>query len=268
MNIRNPAVAGQFYPANRASLEKQLRELLPEEKDFFDAKGVVMPHAGYIYSGHVAGEVISKIKPRELYIILGTRHTRDGKPFSLMSEGIWQTPLGDVEIDNKFSKRLLEISKYLKDDEAAHIDEHSIEVEIPFLQYKNKPFKLVPIVITTANLEVYSVIAKDLSDCIKESRIDALIIASSDFTHYEDHKSASRKDKLAIDAILELDEKKFLKAIREYEISACGYAPIAVMLAAVKLLGAKKAHLIKYQTSGDASGDYESVVGYAGIVIT
>ncbi len=268
MNIRMPAVAGQFYHQDKSALEKQLSRLFPDEEGAFDAKGIIVPHAGYVYSGSVAAATIAKIKSKELYIIIGPNHTGSGEPFSLMSEGIWQTPLGDVEIDNKFSKRLLEISKYLKDDEEAHVNEHSIEVEIPFLQYKNRPFKLVPIVITGANPGVYSAIAKDLSECIKESKIDTLIIASSDFTHYEDSKSASKKDKLAIDAILELDEKKFLSVVKEHDITACGYAPIAVMLLSVKLLGAKNTRLVKYQTSGDTSGDYESVVGYAGIVIT
>ncbi|MBM3253017.1 MAG: AmmeMemoRadiSam system protein B [Candidatus Omnitrophica bacterium] len=268
MNVRTPAVAGQFYPKNKISLEKQLSELFVYEKELFDAKGAIMPHAGYVYSGPVVANVASQIKPKDFYIVIGPNHTGYGKPFSLMASGIWRTPLGDISIDDKFSDRLLETSRYLKADYQAHIYEHSIEVELPFLQYKNKSFKLVPIVITSATLDTYSTIGRELAECVKEFKVDTTIIASSDFTHYEEHETASRKDKIAIEAILELDEKRFLKAISEYEITACGYAPIAVMLVAVKLLGAKKAHLVKYQTSGNTSGDYESVVGYAGIIIT
>jgi AmmeMemoRadiSam system protein B len=268
MNIRMPAVAGQFYPQDKSALEKQLSRLFPDEEGLLDAKGIIVPHAGYVYSGSVAASTISKIKSKELYIIIGPNHTGGGEPFSLMSEGLWRTPLGDVLVDTKFSKRLLEISEYLKDDDEAHINEHSIEVELPFLQHKKKPFMFVPIIVTVASMRVYGIIANELVRCIKELSAETTIIASSDFTHYEDSQSASKKDKLAIDAILELDEKKFLNVVKEHDITACGYAPIAIMLASAKLLGAKNARLVKYQTSGDVSGDYESVVGYAGIIIT
>ncbi|MFH0838899.1 MAG: AmmeMemoRadiSam system protein B [Candidatus Omnitrophota bacterium] len=268
MIIRKPKVSGQFYPSNKDALKKQLSQLCPDEKNPILAKGIVMPHAGYMFSGPVAGSVISKIAPKSLYIIIGPNHTGYGAPFSLMQDGIWQTPLGDVQVDETFTKKLLEISKHIKADYEAHIDEHSIEVEIPFLQHKKNSFRIVPLIVAGAHLSTYKEIGKDIATCIQELSVDTTIIASSDFTHYEDHNSALKKDRIAIEAILALDEKRFLEAVKEYDISACGYGPIAVMITVVKLLGATKAQLVRYQTSGDLSGDYESVVGYAGILIT
>lgn len=269
MNIRKSSEQTiGFYPHNKTSLMRQLTDLFPEEKDIFDAKAAIMPHAGYAYSGYVAAEVASKIKSKGLYIIIGFNHYGLGQPFSLMNDGVWQTPLGDIMIETKFANRLLEISKYLKADNEAHEDEHSIEVILPFLQYKQKPFKFIPISIKGSKLEIYREIGKELAECIKEFSVDATIIASSDFTHFENQQTAAKKDRIAIDAILKLDEKKFLDAVSEHNITVCGYSSIAVMLCTVKLLGAKDARLVKYQTSGDVSGDYESVVGYAGIIIT
>ncbi len=272
MDIRKPAVAGQFYSQSEAILKRELKELFAEggceDEELIEAKGVVMPHAGYIYSGSVAAKAISKAKPTNTYIIIGPNHTGHGKPFSLMDEGVWQTPLGDVEIESELSKKLLNSSKFLERDNEAHIYEHSIEVELPLLQYRQEGFKIVPIILTSAKLEVYLQIAKEIAGCIKDAPYSVTIIASSDFTHFEDHDTASKKDKMAIDAILELDEEKFLNIVTEHEISVCGYAPICVMLASAKLLGAKEAKLVEYKTSGDTSGDYESVVGYAGILVS
>lgn len=265
--IREPAVAGQFYPRMPAELKKLVGELTDKDARRRAALGVVSPHAGLIYSGSVAGAVFSRIELTETFIIIGPNHTGHGRPFSVMKDGIWKTPLGEVKIDEQLTDDLLKHSRFLQDDVMAHSFEHSVEVQLPFIQFFKNEFKFIPIILSRADLATYREIGGNIAESIKRLKKDVLIVASSDMTHYEPHNTAKAKDNEAIKAILELDEEKLLKKINELDISMCGYAPVVVMLAAAKLLGAKKAELIKYQTSGDASGDYSSVVGYAGIAV-
>lgn len=267
MTIRKPSVAGQFYQGSKAGLEKELSKLMQKDAQKEDCLGAVSPHAGYVYSGLVAGEVISRIKFKDSFIIMGPNHTGLGKPFAIMSSDSWQTPMGDIAIDADLAKKILQNSKYIKEDASAHIYEHSIEVQLPFLQFVKEDFKFVPIIISSADIETFKEIGKELADVIKKSKREIVIIASSDMTHYEPHDSARKKDKKAIDAILKLDEEGLMNEIQKWNISMCGFAPTIVMLAALKRLGAKEAELVDYKTSGDASGDYSSVVGYAGILI-
>ncbi|MCM8781621.1 MAG: AmmeMemoRadiSam system protein B [Candidatus Omnitrophica bacterium] len=264
---RNPAVAGKFYPSKAAAIEKQLFEFIDKTARRVNAIGIVSPHAGYIYSGPVAGSIYSKIELKTTYILLGPNHTGMGKPYSIMSEGTWVLPQGEVEIDADLAKKLLHNSEFLEEDFLAHAYEHSIEVQLPFLQYFKQSFKFVPIIISYAEGHVYQVLGKEIAKMIKENKKDTVIIASSDMTHYESHQDARAKDMKAIEAILKLDEEELIKRVEKYEISMCGYAPVAVMISAAKELGAKEAELVKYQTSGDTSGDYSSVVGYAGILV-
>ncbi len=267
---RQPSVAGQFYPGTEASLRKEVQRLIGMGKGGAKEKaiGIVSPHAGYIYSGAVAGCVFSSIEIPETIIILGPNHTGIGTKFSLFKEGIWNTPLGDVEIDNELAEIILKKCKFLREDSKAHMREHSLEVQLPFMQYlKGADFKIVPMVLSAYNLDAYQDIGNSIASAIKQLKKEALIVASSDMTHYEDQKSAERKDKIAIEAILNLDEIQLINKVEALNISMCGYIPAAVMLIAAKGLGAKQARLIKYQTSGDATGDYSAVVGYAGIVV-
>lgn len=264
---RSPAVAGQFYPLRAAAVEKQIFEFIEKTPKKSAAIGIVVPHAGYIYSGPVAGMVYSRVELKPTYIIMGPNHTGKGKPFSIMSEGSWLMPQGDVEIDAELAKALIHASEFLEEDFMAHAYEHSIEVQLPFLQYFKQPFKFVPIIISQASTSAYQALGKEIAEAIKESKKDVLIIASSDMTHYESRESARSKDMRAIEAILKLDEKELIKRVEESEISMCGYAPVAVMISAAKALGAKTAELVSYQTSGDTTGDYSSVVGYAGIIV-
>ena len=215
----------------------------------------------------MAGAVISRIKFKDTFIIMGPSHTGSGKPFSIMTEGIWKTPLGEVEIDSALGKKILASSRYLEEDSLAHLGEHSIEVQLPFLQYFSADFKIIPIMLAYAGGAVYKEIGKAIAEGIKESGRKAVIIASSDMTHYESQASAQKKDTQAIEAILKLDEDELLKRVEELDISMCGYAPAVSLIVAAKELGAKGAELVKYQTSGDTTGDYSSVVGYAGIII-
>lgn len=265
--VRNPAVAGQFYPGTKAGLQREIEKYITKGAEKIKAIGVVSPHAGYVYSGGVAGATLSSVELTETCVVMGPNHTGKGKPFSIMTEGIWKLPSGDCKIDEKLAKDILSNSGYLEEDEDAQMYEHSVEVQVPFLQALKENVKIVPLVLADAELEVYRKIGKGIAEAIKEKGQPATIIASSDLTHYEPHEVAKQKDKKAIDAIVSLDEEALIRAIRRYGISMCGYAPVCVMLAASKELGAKNAKLIKYQTSGDVSGDYSAVVGYGGVVI-
>lgn len=265
--IRKPVVAGQFYTGNETALRKEVAGLAPQKKEKFRALGVVCPHAGYVYSGSVAGEVLSSIEPKPTYIILGPNHTGLGKPFGVDAEGSWKTPLGKVEIDEKLAGAILEHCPDVQKDSLCHSREHSIEVQLPFLQYLNKDFTFVPVVISYGDRKAHKSIGKGLAAAAKRLKKNLTIIASSDMTHYEPQESAKKKDTLAIEKILALDIDGFLDTVEKYDISMCGFAPTAIMMQAALEHGAKQAKLIKYQTSGDASGDYSAVVGYAGIVI-
>ena len=266
---RKPSVAGQFYPGTESSLKEEVGRLLDAGKSQIKEKaiGIISPHAGYIYSGPVAGYVFSSIKIPDTIIILGPNHTGAGARFSLFKEGSWHTPLGDVEVDKKLAGAILKNSKFLEEDTSAHAHEHSLEVQLPFIQCMKKKFKIVPMVLSVYNLDAYQNLGEAIAAAVKQSRKEALIIASSDMTHYESQKSAEEKDKTAIEAILKLDWSQLLRRVEELRISMCGYIPAAVMLIAAKSLGAKEAKLIKYQTSGDITGDYSAVVGYAGITV-
>lgn len=273
--IRKPCVAGQFYPSSAQALKKQIENLIDpaftslREVNKIDAIACMLPHAGYIYSGRVAAETLSQIRIKDKIILLGPNHTGLGMPFSIMTEGIWQTPLGEIKIDSALAKKILHNSKYLKDDSPAHTHEHSLEVELPFLQYFKTDFEIVPIAFLSDDIETLKGIGKEIAEVIRDPDIknSILIVASSDMTHYESQDHAEKKDKEAIQAILELNEDKLMEKIRDLNISMCGYAPVIVMLKTAKLLGAKNSKLIKYQTSGDVTGERDSVVGYAGITI-
>ena len=269
--VRNPAVAGQFYSGSKESLLKEINGLAgrsTEKKE--NAIGIVSPHAGYMYSGRVAATTLSLIKPSSNYIIMGPNHTGLGSPFSLSASDSWKTPLGEIKIARALAERILKNCPEIREDELAHIHEHSIEVQLPLLQNLQKEFMFVPLVIALADLEIYRKIGDALAKSVKELKMekDLAVIASSDMTHYEESESAKAKDTKAIEAILNLDEKALVERIEELDISMCGFAPVAIMLVAAKKLGASRAQLVKYQTSGDTSGDYSSVVGYAGIIIS
>ncbi len=265
--IREPIAAGQFYPGSLDGLKKMLESMVDDRAGKVEAIGLISPHAGYIYSGMVAGAVISKIKLNDTVVILGPNHTGRGKGFSIMTKGSWLTPLGETEIDKELGKQILSSSSYLEEDYVAHQFEHSLEVQVPFLQYFRPDVRIVPIVMAHARGNIYKKIGKELAGAIKESKKKVTILASSDMTHYEPQESARKKDSKAIEAILNLDEDELLRRVADFDISMCGYAPVVSLISAAKEMGATKAELVKYQTSGDATGDYSSVVGYAGILL-
>lgn len=270
--IRNPAVAGQFYPLSEEILSEQLKSFIDKKAEKQNAIGALVPHAGYIYSGKVAGKVFSRIKSADSFVILGPNHTGIGRDFSIVREGIWRTPLGEVKVDNLLAREILMRSKNINEDISAHRYEHSIEVQLPFLQFLFKDFQFVPITIRHYMpeknfLAICEEIGKAIANAIKNVNEKVVILASSDLTHYESQKSANEKDKIALNAILELNPEKLFNEVSAREISMCGFGPTAIMLFACKELGAKNSILVEYKTSGDVTHDYEQVVGYGGVLI-
>ncbi len=272
--MRTPAVAGQFYPSSKEELKKQIEKCflsdlgpgrLPENLERErDTVGAVVPHAGYIYSGYEAAHVyleLAKQKTPDTVVILGPNHTGYGSTVAVSNE-TWTTPFGDVEVDEVIADRLFRDCGIIDQDELAHRFEHSIEVQLPFLQYIYKDFKFVPISVGIQDTGT----VREIGGCLARIKGDILIIASSDFTHYEPQTDAERKDMLAIGHILNLDEDMFLKEVYDNNISICGSGPIAVCIVASKGRGATKGELLKYGTSGDVTGDYSQVVAYSGIV--
>jgi len=264
---REAAVAGQFYPGSPGELRDMIKDMTDSKAERKETIGVVSPHAGLVYSGPVAGAVFSSIKFTNTFILIGPNHRGVGRLLSITTGGSWKTPLGEVQIDSGLAKAILTASDGLEEDTLAHRYEHSLEVQVPFLQYFKPDVKIVPIVLAQAAPQVYQGIGRAIAGTLKSRGEAAVIVASSDMTHYEPHESAKVKDKKAIEAILGLDADELVRRIGKYDISMCGYAPVISLISASLEMGAGKTELVKYQTSGDTSGDYSSVVGYAGIII-
>jgi len=268
--LREPAVAGQFYPASPAELSREIAGYLDMAARKTDAIGCVLPHAGYMYSGKVAGATVSRLIIKEKIFLIGPNHTGDGTPFSVMASGAWKTPLGTVPIDEELATALVESSGIFSADARAHQREHSLEVELPFLQTAGKGFSIVPLPIASDDAAALKEAGTRIASVVRDRGLlgRTLIAASSDMTHYEPRQSAEKKDRMAIEAIRELDADTLLAVVRRNNITMCGYAPVAVLITAAKALGAKKAELVAYATSGDVTGDHSSVVGYAGIILS
>jgi len=265
---RHPAVAGMFYSENPAELKHHLSELIVFTKEKIKAKGVVVPHAGYVYSGWVAGKVYGAIEPPDTAIVIGPNHTGLGDEAAIFAGESFLTPLGEALVDEEIVKALIEKVSFLSTDTMAHIHEHSIEVQIPFLQYIKPDVKIVPICLGRISLQEIKLLGEAIAEVIKDfSSKYILIVASSDFSHYVPQEVAKEKDNLAIKEILNLSEEGLLQTVIQEGISMCGVIPVAVMLSSCKKLEAKKALLVEYMTSGDIIKDYSSVVGYAGIII-
>jgi len=265
--IRKPVVSGKFYPQTENSLNKMLAKMIDPSLTKEEVIGLVLPHAGYIYSGYVAGATISRADIKKTAIILGTDHTGMGSPFSIITKGSWFTPLGEVKIDTEIAESILRGSSILKEDELSHLYEHSIEVQLPFLQYIRKDIKIVPVNISRAELKELQQLAIEIAEGFKKVGRSGIFIASTDMTHYEPREVAERNDKMAIEAMLALDEERLFTVVEKNNISMCGLSPTCTLIKICKTLDAGHATLVKYQTSGDTTGDYSSVVGYAGIMI-
>lgn len=265
--LRKPAVAGYFYHSSPERLKEQVRRYITPDSQKTKALGVISPHAGFIYSGAVAGAVYSSIILPDTFILIGPNHTGIGAPVSVFPEGQWEMPNGVVEIDAGMAKSIADKAKCASLDYDAHRGEHCLETQIPFLQYIKGNFKIVPIVMMSTGIETCKELGHAISRTIREAQRAVLIVASSDMTHYESVASAKEKDQKAIEKILALDPAGLHATVKGYGITMCGFAPAVTMLFAAMDLGGTRAHLIKYMNSGDTSGDYDQVVGYAGIVV-
>jgi len=268
MNSRNPAVAGMFYPGSKISLEKELDRLIPEkEGGKVSAIAIVSPHAGYIYSGPIAGETIASVEIPRKIILLGPNHTGLGTRASVMSYGEWSLPNGNAPVDSCLAEKLLSGAVLFEHDLLAHLKEHSLEVQLPFLLHERSDISIVPVAFMGLTVEECRIAGLAVAQTIRSAGEEVLIVASSDMTHYESRSSAKEKDRKAIERILALDPEGLMRVVRENDISMCGVIPVTVMLFAALELGAKNASLVRYGTSGDVSGNYDEVVAYAGMRI-
>ncbi len=265
--VREPAVAGLFYPENREELLWWLKEHMEDTPSrIYKAKGIMVPHAGYIYSGSVAAKVYGKITIPDVAILMGPNHTGLGPEVSLMARGEWLTPLGRTYIEETLAEEILTEAPFVEEDRLAHLREHSLEVQLPFLQFLNPDIKIVPMVLYPITFSKVQALARALARAIEARDENILLVASSDMSHYLPSSIAKKKDNLAIERILALDGEGLVRVVLENDISMCGYIPTAVMIEASKLLGAKSATLVSYSHSGEVTGE-EPVVGYAGIIV-
>ncbi len=267
MDVRNPMAAGMFYPSNKEKLSSQLSSLFSQANVTDRFRIVVSPHAGYVYSGLGAACAIGSLKSADTFIVLGPNHTGMGQEFSIMSQGAWKTPLGDAVIDMMTALRLKK-SGFLEEDDWAHSSEHSIEVQLPFLQHKFGKLTFVPVCIMNADysqdfLNKCERLGELIGLLMREKNIG--LVASSDFSHYIPAGSAKKFDTEAIEKIISLDGRRFFDTLKRNRATVCGYGPIAVAMAAAKTAGLKSGELIRYMNSGDLTRDYSSVVAYAAI---
>jgi AmmeMemoRadiSam system protein B len=266
--IRLPAVSGRFYPADARELARQIGEFCPNGNHKIPVLGCMVPHAGYMYSGSVAGSVYASLEIPRTCILVGPRHFPRGEDMAILTEGSWQTPLGEAPIDSALASRLARACSLLREDSVAHEREHSLEVQLPFLQQLRKDVRFVPLLLGTDRYSDLENLGNALAQVVEEQPEPVLIVASSDMNHYENDVLTRVKDKFAIDKILAIDARGLYDIVRSKGITMCGYAAAVVMLVALRKLGAKEATLIRYATSGDVSGDRDEVVGYAGIILS
>jgi AmmeMemoRadiSam system protein B len=265
---RKPCVAGTFYPGQKDSLLETLERLTDPKAEKKQAVAIVAPHAGYEYSGLVAGAVFSSVEVPQTVVVLGPGHREIGSLFAIQKEGSWLTPLGESPIETDLAALIMDHCRSVTEDDRAHLWEHSLEVELPFIQYFEKRAALVPICVSyEAEYGDLESLGRGLAEAVREYGRPVLIVSSTDMSHYVSQKTAEKKDSLAIRRILDLDARGLFDTVRGEGISMCGYQPTTSAVVASRELGAAKAELIKYQTSGETTGDFAQVVGYAGIRI-
>jgi len=269
--LRHSAVAGRFYPRDADELRSDVQEYIaqPGSVDAAPVKaiGCIAPHAGYMYSGHVAGAVFARVEVPRLCVVMCPNHTGMGRALAVMTEGAWETPLGEVPIDTEFAQALQQRFPALQNDSAAHRAEHAVEVELPFLQLRQPELRFVPVALGTTQFELLEQLGLALGEVIARQSEPVLIVASSDMNHYQSDAVTRAKDHRAIERILTLDARGLYEVVTQQDISMCGFGPAVAMLTAARRLGASSAELVKYATSGDVSGDRRMVVGYAGVVV-
>ena len=266
-SIRPPAVAGRFYARGPDDLRAEIESFLLPRQKAVAAFGCIVPHAGYLYSGHVAGAVYAGLDLPQRCILLCPNHTGVGHPLAIMSQGAWETPLGRVPIDSPLAEALKQRFPLLGEDTEAHRAEHAAEVQLPFLQIGRPDCRFVPIALGTSRYEVLEALGNAIAEAVQALGERVLLIASSDMNHYENDAVTRQKDYKAIERILVMDARGLFDVVMNENISMCGFGPTVAMLTAARQMGATAAELVKYATSGDISGDRERVVGYAGVIV-
>jgi|SRR5580658_672324 AmmeMemoRadiSam system protein B len=267
--IRHPAVAGRFYPRDPQVLCEEVHTYLsqtPARKPV-PALGCISPHAGYMYSGHVAGAVFAAVEIPQLCLVMCPNHTGVGHALAVVGEGAWEMPVGSVPIDSGFAAALKQRCPLLQEDSSAHRNEHAAEVELPFLLARQPALRFVPIALGTRQFEVLAQLGEAIAEVVAAHKHPVLIVASSDMNHYESDAVTRVKDHSAIEPILALNSRALYDVVTQQQVSMCGFGPVVAMLTAAKKLGATSAELVKYATSGDVSGDRDLVVGYAGVIV-
>ncbi|MFW8600874.1 AmmeMemoRadiSam system protein B [Desulfobacterota bacterium M19] len=267
--IRLPAVAGQFYPADGEELRSLIAGMSSPVAAVkpYRALAAVVPHAGYVYSGAVAAQTFQRIEIPPVVVVTGPNHHGIGADLALMREGCWRMPMGEVNINSALADNLLG-GEVFSADYTAHLKEHSLEVQIPFLQYFSGELEIVPICASYITYAQCRRAGEELARAIEAWPQPVLMVASTDMTHYESRKIASRKDSLALDCIKNLDPEALYDTVIREKISMCGFIPVTIVLTAAVLLGASRAELVRYTDSGEVSGDIAQVVGYAGLIVS
>jgi MEMO1 family protein len=265
--VRRAAVAGLFYPDDLCAIEADLAGLIAPADELLDARALVVPHAGWMYSGRVAGAVYGRVRLPRIAVILGPNHTGVGPWGSIMTSGWWDLPGGAVPIAREVAEAIRSASRVLEDDEEAHRREHAIEVQLPFLRRLRRDVAFVPITLMRADLAFCRDIGLAVALAVAAAAEPIVIVCSTDLNHYESQTVSNWKDRLAIDAIRGLDPGRLLSTVRQHRISMCGVGPAVTTLFAAQALEHGDVELVRYETSGDVSGDYRRVVGYAGLII-
>lgn len=265
--IRKPVVAGSFYDQDGKRLTNQVQQwMAPYQNERTDAWAAMVPHAGYVYSGAIAAQTLAQLKPVSTVILLGPNHTGLGAAVAVAQAEAWKTPLGRMSVDEEAASQLTGACAYARRDDLAHLSEHSLEVILPFLQQGGLAKAIVPVSISTLDVDVLEALGQALAHFIKHSRTPVMMVVSSDMNHFADLEQTEQLDQLALEALMNLEPRRLLQVVQAHRISMCGIAPAAAMLFALAGLGPAKARLVRHGTSADASGDTRRVVGYAGVI--
>jgi MEMO1 family protein len=266
--LRHPAVAGQFYPSNPQELAALIERFTNDKRteDKRRIRACLVPHAGYTYSGAVAGAVFGGIQLTKKILLLGVRHFPRGEDLAILSDGAWRTPLGDAPIDSDFAAQVRKECPLLREDAVAHSKEHSLEVELPFLQCLDPGFSFVPVAVGTLRFEDLVATGAGIARVLRDSEEEIVLVTSSDLNHYEDDRTTRVKDEMAIERLLKLDATGLYEVCRAQKISMCGLGPAIMMITVMNALGVERAELVSHLTSGDVTGERDRVVGYAGMI--
>lgn len=267
IKVRPAQGAGTFYPNSCKEITSMVEGFKIKKTQSFSAAGVILPHAGYVFSGKVAAATINKVIPKKKIIILGPNHHGLGKSFAVYDDGFWQTPAGNFKVDHQLALKLVQNSDLLDIDCLAHSREHSIEVILPLLKHFFSEFEFVPVCCQLASNETYKQIAWDIYQATRDISSDLLIVASGDMNHMEPESVTRQKDSLAIESIVALDADQLIERVNQQRISMCGVGTVSILINYCKLLKAEKVDVVMYQTSADATFDTSQVVGYLGAVI-